>query len=285
MTSAPTIGLLGADKQAAVSAALAWPERQFLFVTDVPVADGWDLPNVQFQAGAPGNLCELFSRPHTQWVPLCARWIGRGMSVPTNALGTFQQMRVLRFLKGNFGDVVLSIYDQPAAGKCIVKGDFWHRPDATLVSDDLASQDITDPHACGLAYQPYWPWQRLLLATGWRTAGSLSLAVFHIHSEVCARDDVIGAGQTIAHPQVTDQTVAMLDALDHRGFFTFNWLEAGEQIRLSSFRPVPRALFRSVRRAGFDPFATVAPAGVRLAPAGLKFVVDITYTSYQSLAS
>ena len=37
----------GAEKQAAVSAALAWPERNFLFVSDQRVIDGWDLPNVK----------------------------------------------------------------------------------------------------------------------------------------------------------------------------------------------------------------------------------------------
>lgn len=284
MTPQTTIGLLGADKQAAVSTALAWPDRQFVFVTDVPVADGWDLRNVRFQASTAGQVPALLGK-QIQWVPLCARWLARGINPPANKLDTFQLMRTLRFLRGQFGDVVLPVYDQPVAGKGIVKGDYWHRPDATLVSDDLASQEITDTHACGLVYQPYWPSQRLLLATGWRTAGSLCLAVFHIHSEVCARDDVLGAGQTIQHPKVAELSIAMLEALDHRGFFTFNWLEMADQVRLSSFRPVPRAVFRTFRRAGFDPFAPVAPLGVRLVPADLRFVVDITYTSYQPLAS
>jgi hypothetical protein len=287
MTELPTIGLLGAEKQAAGSAALAWPERRFLLVTENTVVDGWDLPNVQFQHASPENLAELLRRPKTRWVPLCSRWASPKLEFPSNRLGTFYLNSVLPFLEQRFGQVVLPIAEQPwPQARCIVKGNHWHRPDATLISNDLAAQEITDPYGCGLVYQPHWPWKRLLLATGWRAnRNSVLLGIFHIFSEICARDDVLGAGQTIEHPQVTELTLAMLESLDHRGFFTFNWLERGEQVRLSSFRPVPRALFRTFRRGSFDPFAESVLTGVQQLPANLKFVVDITYTSYQNLAS
>ena len=48
-----SIILLGAEKQAAVSAALAWPEVQFKGFTGQPVIDGWDLHNLQFYAANP----------------------------------------------------------------------------------------------------------------------------------------------------------------------------------------------------------------------------------------
>lgn len=282
----PTIGFLGADKQAAVSAALAWPEKQFLFVTDSPVADGWDLPNVRFLAGSPKGIRPWLRRPGVLWVPLCGRWATPELAQPVNLLSSHSLSRTLPFLGTLFADVVLPVSSTPMSGtKQIIKGNAWHRPDATLVSDDFAAQHVTDPYDCGLLYQPYWSWKRLLVATGWRTRDSVALAVVHILSEVCARDDVIGAGQTIHQPRIAELTVSMLEALGHTGFFTLNWLERDEEVRLSSLRPIPRALFRTFRRAGFDPFAPNGHRGIHLAPANLKFVVDITYTSYQPLAS
>src|SRR5262245_59162737 len=79
-----TIGLLGADKQAAVSAALAFPERRFLFVTDEKVLDGWDLPNVTPRAATPNGIEALRHRPATAWFPLCARWCSPALGQVNN---------------------------------------------------------------------------------------------------------------------------------------------------------------------------------------------------------
>jgi hypothetical protein len=285
MNENPVIALLGAEKQAAVSAAQAWPERRFLFVTDQAVADGWDLPSVQFVASSPDCLDQCSARADLS-VPLCARWLHPTLPWPTNALRTFHLDRVLSHLHKPFSAVVLPVNDRPPAGiATVVKGNAFHRPDATLISAELDCQDISDPYRCGIAYQQHWPWQRLLLATGRRwDNGAVEMALVRVHAEVCARDDVLGAGETVADAAVAELTLAMLETLDHRGFFTLNWLARNEELRMTSLRPVPRATFGLFRRAGFDPFAPAA-SGIHIVPPGFKFVVDIHYSSYQRLAS
>jgi hypothetical protein len=286
MTRFPTIGLLGADKQAAVSAAAAYPERQFLFATDQRVADGWDLPNVRFVAATPRTAAAVIEQHPALWVPLCGRWLDGALAEPANVLGSFDLDQVLGRLHALAGETVLTVAAAPAPGVVsIVKGNAWHRPDGTLVSAELDAADVPDPYGCGTVFQEHWPWQRLLLATGRRWAnGAVALAVVQVHSEVCARDDVIGAGETVRHPFIAVTSLEMLDALDHRGFFTFNWIERDGAARLTSFRPVPRALFGTLRRAGLDLFAEEA-AGRTVARPGCRFVVDITYSPYQPLAS
>jgi hypothetical protein len=289
----PTIGLLGAEKQAAVSAALAWPERQFLFVSDQRVIDGWDLPNVKALRARPDQLPALLMNHTVHWIPLCARWQPGRLPGYENTLGNFSLHAVMDALAHRFGEVVLPVrFVKPQQGECIVKGNFWHRPDAPLSGDVASLVEVDDTQGAGVLYQSFWPRQRHFLATGRRwQRGTAELAVFTVHAEACARDDVLAAGETVRHERLVDLTLAMLDALDQRGFFTFNWLERDGQVRLTSVRPVPRAVFRTFRLAGWDSFAPMngdtpcSPAGVRVAPPGLKFTVDIHYSSYQPLVA
>jgi hypothetical protein len=329
--SLPTIGLLGAEKQAAVSAALAWPERDFLFVSDQRVIDGWDLPNVTALRARPEQLPTLLMTSAVHWVPLCARWQPGRLPGYENILGNFSLHAVMDALAQRFGEVVLPVrFVKPRQGECIVKGNLWHRPDAPLSGEVASLVEVDDPHDAGVLYQSYWPRQRQFLATGRRLRrGAVELAVLAVHAEACARDDVLAAGETVRHERLAGLTLAMLDALDQRGFFTFNWLERDGQVRLTSVRPVPRAVFRTFRRAGWDSFAPVSaeerwlgqetgdrrqetgdaalspvscllsrvsprplplptcpsPGGVRVAPPGLKFAVDIHYSSYQPLVA
>ena len=102
-----------------------------------------------------------------------------------------------------------------------------------------------------------------------------------VHGESCARDDVLTAGETV-DDEVLLHTFKALIRLEHRGFFTFNWLKRGSEYRLSSFRPAPRAVFGSLRNAGVD---LLFPTGLATAPPGHKFVVDLTYTSYRRLGA
>jgi hypothetical protein len=276
------IALLGAEKQAAVSAALAWPELPFLFVTDQPVVDGWDLPNVTFSHGVPGRLPDA-ARAATQCLALCARWATPNLPAPANALGAFDLLTVLGQLRHQFGDVVLPVTATPPPGStAVVKGNRWHRPDAPVVGAGLDATEIPDPGQAGVVFQEHWPAARHLLATGRRTGrGQVDLAVFHVRAESCARDDVLAAAETVCHDRLGELSVAILDHLDHRGFATLNWLERDGAVRLTSYRPTPRAVFRTLRQAGLDLFGPTA--GVRVARPGLRFTVDIHYSSYQRL--
>jgi len=65
-----TVRILGAEQQAASSLALAYPERRFEFLTDVAVADGWDLPNVTLCFAAPQDALR-----GADGIALCPRWL------------------------------------------------------------------------------------------------------------------------------------------------------------------------------------------------------------------
>ncbi len=269
------IVLLGAEKQAATSAALAYPERQFRFVSDQPVLDGWDLPNVTFTYGTPGNV-QL--EPGEQAIALCPRWLPAGEQKPLS--------QILPIIAETFSyEVVLPVSATPFPGQpCIVKGDRWHRPDGTIIGTDLDPADIGDPYGCGAIYQPLWKADMNILVVGRVQNCTIRKAVFRIHAESCARDDILASGETIDDPDIRGDSNWVLTALDYEGLFTMNWLRRGTEYRLTSFRPVPRAVFGTLRKPYFDLLGP-APDGDRIALAGHKFVVDLTYTSYRRLVA
>jgi hypothetical protein len=286
MKHLPIVGLLGAERQAAVSAALAWPERRFLFVSDQPVIDGWDLPNVTMMHADPNSAQALVNRTGVEWMPLCPRWLGLGHALAQNTVGSFALDQVLPWLRAKFGDVVLPVSARPVPGlKQIVKGNRWHRPDAPTISSQLASWPVEDPYGCGVCYQNFWPKARTVLAVGRRfTHGGIQLGLVAVHSEVCARDDVLGAGETIQEGRLVALTSGMLQHLGHVGYFTCNWLIRDEEGRLSSVRAAPRAVLGTLRRAGVD--LLVRPqVDMQLARPGHKFTVQIHYATYQKLVA
>lgn len=270
------IVLLGAEKQAATSAALAYPERQFRFVSDQPVLDGWDLPNVTFTHGTPGNVS---LEPGEQAIALCPRWLPAAEQKPLS--------EVLPYLAEAVPGHVLPVSSTPIPGQpCIVKGDRWHRPDGTITGTDLDPADVGDPYGCGTLYQPLWPAEQNILVVGRHRFGAYALASFRVHSESSARDDVLAAGETVDMEagDLQQMTLVAVGLLDHTGPFAMNWLRRGSEYRLTSFRPAPRAVLGTLRKAGID-LLTPPPDGLQVAPPGLKFVLDITYTSYRRLVA
>jgi hypothetical protein len=269
------IVLLGAEKHAATSAALAYPERQFRFVSDQPVLDGWDLPNVTFTFGTPGNV---LLEPGEQAIALCPRWLPADEQKPLS--------EVMPVLAEILPGVVLPVSATPFSGQpCIVKGDRWHRPDGTIAGTNLDPTDVGDPYGCGTLYQPVWQAEANLLVVGRRNPGAVRAALFLIHAESCARDDVLVAGETVRpfNDLVLGHTVEAVRVLDHVGPFAMNWLGRGKEYRLTSFRPAPRAVFGVLRKVGIDLFDP--QPRFQIAEAGTKFVVDITYTSYRRLVA
>lgn len=268
------IVLLGAEKQAATSAALAYPERQFRFVSDQPVLDGWDLPNVTFSHGTPGNVP---LEPGERAIALCPRWLPIGRQLPLS--------HVLVYVGQSLPGVVLPTSRAPHRQQpCIVKGNRWHRPDGTIIGIDLDPADVGDPYGCDTLYQPLWPAEQNILVVGRVQNRTIHKGLFRIHAESCARDDILASGETIDDPQVASHSDHALATLGYDGLFSMNWLRRGSECRLTSFRPAPRAVFGTLRGAGIDLLGP-PPDGNQIAPPGLKFVVDITYTSYRRLVA
>lgn len=278
------IVLLGAERQAATSFALAWPEQLFRFISDQPVIDGWDLENVDICYGTPAQEATSNIGPELSHfsIPLCPRWICEGDNFPANSLGRFDLDAVMEKLNKEFPRFVLPVYaNEPKSKKWIVKGNKWHRPDAPVVGSSTAV--VSDPYACGVVFQEYMDGAASFIAIGRRTkAGAMKLGLFSVHRESLARDDVLIAGETVEVSIVIDTTLTMLEALEHEGFVSLNWLSVDDRWLLSSCRPVPRAGLCSLLRSGVD-CLSMDGKDICVARGGQKFVAEIHYSNYKQI--
>jgi hypothetical protein len=267
--------VLGAEKQAATSLASAYPEHRFRFVSDHSIIDGWDLANVTMSFAAPSQAMALADAAE-RVIVLCPRWLAPAAADRAALPSSFGR------LAGVIPDRLLPVEARLSnGGEWIVKGARWHRPDTPIVGDAALFGDVTDPHGCGLVYQRHQPGvTRSILIVGRRGAsGSTALGVIDVRGEMLEREAFLVAGETIDAPDIVADTLRALDALDHRGFFAFSWVVVNRKPLLTSFRPVPRAVFGSFRRAGVDLLAESTPQ--RVVPAGICFVGMPTYAGFR----
>ncbi len=261
------IVLLGAEVQAATSLAAAYPLRRFLFVSDAPVLDGWDLPNVRFRRAGPSDW-----RAAPADIAVCPRWIAEDGRRSLSAL--------MERIAARLPDAVLPVRPEAGRdGRWVGKGDRWHRPDAPLAgtASDLAAAEA--PPGCGLVFQPFVEASARVMAIGRRAAGgALAIGLFHVHEERFFRDAIVQAAETIDAPDLVDLSAEALDAADLAGHFTLNWLMTEGGWRLSSVRPVLRGVCSAFRRADIDLLQEPVDAAI-VAP-GLKFVSRPAYASY-----
>jgi hypothetical protein len=202
-------------------------------------------------------------------VPLCPRWLpdADALTEVFDRLGTMTELLGLR-------------RQLPASGRWIVKGARWHRPDAPVSGDSRELTYVTDAHGCGLVFQPFFHAQGTVMAVGRRErAGACLIGIVEVLQERFFRDDILQAGETIDDPEVLAESLHVLDVLDHRGYFTLNWLRTDQGLKLSSLRGVPRAVFRSFLHAGLDLLPEVS--AIRVATPGVRFNAYPTYVSYQ----
>ncbi len=268
------ITVLGAERQAATSIAGAYPERAVTFVSDKTILDGADLPNVSMTYGEPEDRA-MWMRNAGDVIALCPRWL--------EPQSTASLSQLFGEIERGFPGLMLPVFDRPhAEGRWILKGDRWHRPDAPLSGPWQQLADVTDPHGCGLVYQAWAESTATVMAIGRRARGT-QLGCVRIFDERFFWDNILQAAETIDAPDIVKASLEILDALDYRGYFSLNWLRSAQGLRLSSLRPVPRAVFRLFRKGGID--LLLDSAGVHTANAGLRMVAMPTYVSYRSLAS
>lgn len=268
-----TVIVLGAEEQAASSLVAANPQRSFLLVSDQAVLDGWDLPNARFARAAPG---QGVARPSPDSVALCARWLpdedwslSRTMTIAASVLGA---------------DGILPVLKAPgASGDWQVKGDRWHRPDSPMVGRATDLAEVTDDHGYGLVYQAAVQAESTLMTIGRRGEKGATLGLLRVFEERFFRYAVLQAAESIATDDLVERSLAVLQAVDLRGFFTLNWVVSGGQPRLSSIRPSPRATFGAFRRGGIDLLAD--PRGAQVLQPGRRFVAQPHYASYTRLES
>jgi hypothetical protein len=266
------IVVLGAEVQAASSIACAYPDRAVTFVSDHDILDGSDLVNVRMVLAKPADRA-AFAEAADHVVPVCPRWIA-----PTRVLSL---SRLFDRIESHFPGRMLPVYSNPGEqGRWILKGDLWHRPDVPLTGTAQQLADVTDTHGCGIVYQELCDLSATIMAIGRREHG-VYLGCVQVYDERFFWDNILQAGETVDAPDVVAASLETLDALDHHGFFTMNWLRTSHGLRLSSLRPVPRAVFQMFQREGVDLLEN--PLGLKLVRAGLRFVAAPTYVSFERL--
>jgi hypothetical protein len=269
------IWILGAEKQAAVSLALAYPERHFVFIADHPVLDGWDLPNVRFEARATGST--FGPGPPRRSIVLCPRWLNK------EALARWRLTALMPRIAAALDGLAVPAFIQPgSAGEWQVKGDAWHRPDAILRGSAEELYGIQDPHGSGLAFQPRVEAKGSVQIVGHRaSSGLIAAAAIEVLGETFCREALLTAGQTVELGDMLGPTQAALAMLDHSGLFTASWLRSAEGPRLVALRPTAPAVFQTLRLAGVD--LLEPPTGQVTASPGVRFIADYHYSSYREL--
>lgn len=270
------IAVLGAERQAASSLALAYPHRRVLFLTDSAFLDGAELPNVAARNASPADWRGEVDASDIV-VPLCPRWL-QGQEDTSVA-------RTLARIGRDFPAWSLPIAAEPLHGsQWVVKGDRWHRPDAPLSGGREKLDDIVDRHGCGLVFQPLQETFGTYIVTGRRLAAdNVRLGLIRVMEERFFWDNILQAGETADRPDLLDASLHILDSLGHRGFFSLNWIDTPEGLKLTSLRPVPRAAFGTLLRAGVDLLED--KSAIQVSRPGFRFVAQPTYTSYRGLSA
>ena len=264
---------VGAEVQAASSLALAYGDREILFISDQPVLDGWDFTHVHFARASPHTWRALVGDGDAV-VPMSARWmvaddwsLTRTLSIAAAAIGVEHVERV---------------HDRPdATGMWQAKGNRWHRPDTPVDGPGGELAELTDPHGCGVVFQQQLRTAGTVMTIGRFGRDGAALGVFRVFEERFFRDVILQAAETISDAQLVERSAAIASALHLDGFCTMNWVLTDAGARLTSLRPVPRAVFVTFRRGGIDPLA--ASSGTTVLPAGLRLNAQPHYASYRPL--
>jgi hypothetical protein len=271
------VAVLGAELQAAVSMALSRPDLRFLFLSERDVVDGWDLPNVTIRrsAAAAGVAAALSGIPVV--VPLSPDWA----AVAGQDLRRWSLAKWLGALSDRRFDYVLPVSAARPPGPWLVKGDLFHWPDAPVEGDGDSPGPAADGHRCGRLFQQRLQASAHFLTVGrWAGDERCALGTIRVHQEAAAREAFLLAGETVALPGIESRVRDIMAAAGHAGWFSINWVEDGRgDLWLTSLRPVARALFQLFRKGGIDLLA--APTAWNCLPAGLRFVVDHSYTEYR----
>lgn len=277
-----TICLLGAEKQAASSLAIAYPGINFYFLSDQKIIDGWNIKNASVHFATQENITEEYCNKFLRVLVLHPKWLLKFLKEPSNIIQSFNLMNVMFEFAKILPEQVLPISDKLLPGMNIVKGNLFHRPDETSMVHQSAKSFVQDPHNAGIVYQPFLEKTNTINIIGYRkNKNTIGLGIFQIFKESICRDEYLLAAESIMNEKLIDWTLMLLNAIDHCGFFNFNWLQQKNTFYLSSFRPVPKAIFNTFINSGID--LLNSNESIKILPAGKKFISSIHYTSYRAL--
>jgi hypothetical protein len=267
--------ILGAELQPAVSMAMSRPDLRFLFISERDVVDGWDLKNVEIKRTRIESFAPCVASESV--VALSPRWL---CCIDCDA-AQYALSHVLNRLADAYSQWILPVSRTPMPSPWVLKGDLCHRPDAVLDGRGEQLAEGADPYGCVNVYQRRIVIAATTLAMGRRAdAKNCALGLVRILSEAFAREDFLIAGESVNDDEIERRSRTLLDALDYTGFYSMNWVtDQGGKSWLTSFRPIPRALFQLFCAAGVD--LLKPPKGFARVRAGHRFIVDYHYASYQ----
>lgn len=240
------IQLLYSERQAAQSFVSAFPDRRFVCHSQQMFSNPEPVPNVTFTSEKAASQFTIPLYNESSWAL-------------DNA-----------FSKASRLDFILPVSGVMPVGEWVAKGRFGHRPDAVM----KASADEGDAAGVEL-YQPLEKSDAVFMVTGRFQKSSYQLGAFQIHRETFGWQDWIGAAESVKSNPLVESSLRILEATGYEGFFTINWIQAKGKMLATSFRPYPRALINSLKRAGVDVLDERADCGV--CAEGVKSVFEIKY--------
>jgi len=276
--------LLGAERQSAVSFALCYPEKQFLFVTDQNVIDGWDLSNVQIRYSSVKDLSSLPGNFYGTFLSLSSRYTTAPLDTALKIKNesAFDQLTDIYRSLPEIAIAITKDFTNYPGITFLVKGDHWHKTDASQTVK--AENDIVPNNydGCKLFFQEFLSAEEKFISTGRIVNSKPYFGVIKIHRESIAREEHIIAAETIHDQQIIELTKEVLGKLKYDGLFTINWVKSKGKPFLTSIRPEPRPLVITLKKAGID-LLDPAKSSTEIANAGLKMIGDINYSSYKNL--
>lgn len=262
--------IYGAERQAAVSAALSRPDLKFSFIpTSDHIVDGDELENVVFQKDRrnanPGAVNIVLD-------PDAADLSADYQRLPLDDVMAAAE---------NIGIPTAECYGAPQSkGEWIVKGKMSHLPDLQFITDyeSRKPQDRTN-----ILYQEKMAVECTSLVVGRKTSNLTKLASVELIKELTGWEDIILACRTTSNTEIEERTKQLINVLKYREFFTATWVKTIENVwTLTSLRPYPRAVFQLLAIAGLDLLSDEAPAKSPIR-VGLESVVTLHYSRYQKL--
>lgn len=277
------IVLLGAEKQAAISIAMAYPKEEFIFVSSESIICGWNLKNI---AAVIANLNLYEEKKGDLKICLSSDW--------THCLGdshhciteNFKLYDILAFLNAQFPNHVLPVFENPTmlSGKdWIIKGDSTHKPDMVIVGNEKTADLTLESNTQRLVYQELIEHDTNIIVTGRRNeAKGIALGALKIHQEGFGREAFLLSGETFQNKLLLTLIEDMLVSLDYVGFFTFNVIKQDSKFLITSFRPILRAACKTLLSSGVD-LINFDDCSRKWADSGKKFITEVDYNEFQYL--
>lgn len=257
--------LIGAEEQAALSFAEAYPELIFLLVTNEKIIDGWDLPNVKIEQFKKEYLYE------TNTIVIDSKYFG------TNHLYSYRDL-VNKFTDSTlFLDAVASFEPYKSY---VVKGNRCHKMDALQIIEGqelLSSSSLFEDQ--DVVLQNWFDHDECFKVFGFiKDPDNYFISCWKIDQESVARKQYILSAESV--DLILSESFTNELILNMEGFFNLTVLVSNKEMKISSIRKEPLPFIKTIRKEGID---LLNISGKVILKPGCKMMGEITYNEYEEL--